>query len=439
MSENKNHFEKIIDFIILYKTYFIVGGLILVSAIFIFFSMDNPTSFQGMVKKADSYAEKGKVAFALEEYSKIVRLYPDNYDIHMKLANIYIETDELEKAKIEYIRAIRLGYKYRYDANLALAKIYGKENRFDIAEDLLKDIKDTNNNKAQKGIGNLYYNWGKSLKKGDRLEAIRKFKKSCDYYKKAGSNLSEKALGQIASLFAGISDTLVSYDEDKKAIETLGLSIAYKDNAIAHYKLAKIYEKSDIDKSLKEYSKAFELNSNIGNKNAYISLLMKKAKILAAKENEKDKAKSRLYYMKAKKLDVNLNIPENPDSRILFNLIATKVNEDMERDILIPGIIFNITNISKELIKNLKVKIIFIKDNKQLSMKIIKIADKKTPLKGDDKTSNISIYSDKTVRHVFDDHNLRIQVYISQKTPDKWKLFRNIPIIRKRKPILIEN
>ncbi len=433
---HQTFFEKIIVFINSYKIYIIIAGLIIFSALFLTFSAENPTSFKGMIKKSESYVKKGQLAFALEEYNKITRLYPGDYDVHVRLAELYEELDEPEKAKTEYIRAIRVGHRHRHEATLALAKMYVKENRFDIAEDIIKEIKNIKDNQVLKEIGDIYYSSGEFLSKGDRLEAIRKFKKARNYYKKAQSDLSKQALGKINILYAEISDMLVENNESKKAIEILNLSMSYEDNALAHYKLAKIYEKKSlIDKAIKEYSESFKMDSEVGNINAYAALLMKEAETM---ELNGKKVKAELYRLKARKINAKLDIPDNPDKKILFSLIAIKINEDIDRDVLIPGIIFNLTNITDKVINNIKVKVIFYEGNKPFSTRVMNVADEEYPLQGDAKTSDISIYSNQPVRHVFDEHDLWAKVYVSQENPDKWKLFRNIPIIKEKKSILIK-
>ncbi len=436
MQENIPFFKKIIPFLNTYKIYIISIVIVVVLGFFADFSRENPTSFEGMVKKAENYYEKGQIAFALEEYKKIIRLYPKNYDVHRKLAELYKQLNEPEKAKAENIRAISAAPPYRYEAILALAKIYINEKRFDIAEDLIKNIKKTNRPELLKELGDIYYAAGEFYSAGDRLEAIRKFKKAYDFYKKAQNSLKNKALMKIHTLYAEIADTLASHNQNKEAENILNLSIEYKDNALAHYKLAKIYEKNSLaEKALKEYSKAFKMDSNIGNINSYAALLLKEAENF---DKKGEKIKAELYRLKAKKINKKLDVPDNPDKKILFRLIAIKINEDIERDTLRPGIIFNITNITDKILNKIKVKVIFYEGNKPFNTKIISIANEEFPLKGDARTSDVSVYSDKFINHVFDEHDLWAKVYISQQEPDEWELFRNIPIMKEKRSILIK-
>ncbi len=434
---SKTNLEKAIAFAKQYKIYFIIAGIALVSVVFFPFSSENPTSRNGMFKKAREYFDKGQMAFALEEYNKLARIYPDNYDVHMKLALIYKELNEHDRMKAEYVRAIMAGHsRKKYEATIALARIYLEENKYDIAEDLIKDMKTSNDREIIIQLGNLYLDKAEVLAKGDRLEAIRNFNKARKFFEKAKSKKYKHAINRILTLYSQISDTLVENNNFSKAEEILNLSIKYKDNALAHYKLAKIYEQRKLyEKALSEYSKSFKMDPEVGNINAYESLLLKRAKAL---ESNGDKVKAELYRFKAKKLSAKPGIVQNPDSSIILSLIAIKINQDLERDTLIPGVIFRITNITGKAISQINAKIVFYEGNKPFSTKLINIANEEHPLKGDAKTPDISVYAGHPIKHVLDEHDLWAKIYISRENPEKWKLFRNVPIIQERKSIFVE-
>jgi len=424
-----------IDKDIFTRTLFIVGAIIIVASVFGLFVMFNnkPLTYNDMLKKAETYIEKGQIAFAFEEYRRLLKLYPQDYDVRVGLGGLYEKIKEPDRAKVQYVMAIRLGQKKRPEAYLKLAKVYCSENEYKIAEDIIKDIKNTRQKEALEEIGNIYSDWGEFLRKTEKLESIRKYKDAREYYKKAKSKQEKLALTNIIEMYAEISDDLMVEKKFEKAKEALELSIKYEDNALAHYKLAKLYEdKYDDYKAIREYGEAFKLDPEIADTGSYISLLLKKAYEL--KQNG-DKVNSECYFRKAKKLDSGLDVPLNPNNRILFSLIATRVNEDIENDILVPGITFKLINITPDTIDDLKVKIVFLKKNKPISTQIFTIADSKNLLKGDSQSNAINAFSTSPVKHVFDEHDLKVQIYISHENPPKWDLFRNIPIIRDRKPV----
>lgn len=396
---------------------------------------NKPLTYNEMLNKAKSYTEKGQIAFAMEEYRRMLDLYPKSYDVHLGLAELYEKIDEIDRAKVQYIMAIRLGQKHRTEAYTKLARLYCKENKYNIAADILEEIKDTTLRDAVEKIGHVYFNWGEYLKPSDKLEAMRKYKEARKYYAKASKKDEKKVLKNIIQLYADISDELILSKQFEEAIEVLKLSLDYEKNAIAHYKLARIYEeKGKDDKALDEYSDAFKLDPNVAGTNSYVSLLIKKAQEL---KKQGDNVNSQHYYRKAKKLDSGVDVPLNPDKRLIFSLSTTRVNEDLENDLLVPGIAFRFINISPEKIEHLRAKVVFLKNNKPISTQIFTIADKENFLNEDSSSQEIEAYSTSPINHVFDEHDLRVQVYISQYNPDKWTLFRNIRIERERKPVTL--
>lgn len=428
MSNNKDKLNKI---------YFAGGAIALLAVIvFMFFAFKGkPLTYNDLITKAESYAAKGQIAFAMEEYRKLLQLYPENYDVHVSLAGLYEQINEIDRAKVEYVKAIRLGHKNRPEAYIKLAKIYCNENRFRLAVDIVKDISGTKDKKALEKIGHIYFNWAETLKTEDMLESIRKFKQARVYYFKAKSKSEKKAVDNIVELYANIADDMVLAKQPEKALEVLKLSLEYEDNALAHYKLAQIYEADNKEKkALSEYSKSFELNPEVASTSSYINLLTRKAHELKAKG---DDVNAEYYFKKAKKLDSGLKVPLNPDKRILFSLSATRVNEDMENDLLVPGISFKLINISPDIIEHLRVKVVFLNDGKPISTLVYTIADKQNSLNCDSSSSEVEVYSTAPIKHVFDNHDMRVQVYISQFDPDKWTLFRNIRIERERRPVSV--
>lgn len=422
-----NMLAKLKNFINSKKFYFILLFCVLNIAGFVMYEQNKPTSVAGMMKEADNFAVKGQIAYAIEDYNKIVRVFPENYEAHIRLAELYLEVNEPDMAKVEYMKAIKLGYKSAYQANIAMAELYVKENNYNLAEGFINEIKDINNIKALQLIGDFYCKWGNTLKQTDKTEAIRKFKIAYKYYKKSDSPNLLKLKKDVKNVYIDISNEFLKLNKPLDAIDILKLSLVFWNNSETHYRLAKIYEKlGKIDTAIDEYKTAFGLNPTVSSPESYVALLIKKAEILKEKG---DKVSAELYYTRAKKFDSKLNILMNPDSRIIINNLSTKCNENIDKDILIPEISFKLTNISKDKINQLKIKVVFLENNKPFSEEIKTIASDKNPLTNDASTPQINIFSSEPVNYVLDKHNLLAQIYISQKTPDKWVLFRNVNIV----------
>ncbi len=111
--------------------------------------------------------------------------------------------------------------------------------------------------------------------------------------------------------------------------------------------------------------------------------------------------------------------------------------KNIDKDILVPEISFKLTNISKDKVKNLKVKIVFLENNKPFSEEIKVVAMENKPLNNDSSTPQINIFAAQPVNYALETHKLQAKIYISQKSPDEWTLFRNINIVWEPKSDII--
>ncbi len=313
-----------VEFIKANKIYFIIIFCVLNLAGFFYYNNSKSTSVTGMMNEADNFAQNGQIAYAIENYNKIVRVYPENYEAHIKLAELYLQANERDMAKVEYIKAIDLNYSDKFQANTAIANLYIQEKNFPLAEKFIKKIK-INNSEAKQNIGDFYFKWGLSLKKTNKPESVRKLKTAYKYYKASNSPNLHKLKKEISSVYIDISNDFLSIKRVQDAIDILKLSLKFRDDSETHYRLAKIYEKQGkIDATIDEYQKAFNLNPDIASTNHYVQLLTQRAEMFKEKG---DKVSADLYYLKAKKVDSSVNVPINPDASIIINNLTTKCNE----------------------------------------------------------------------------------------------------------------
>ena len=414
------------DFIKKYKLIFSAAGLVVVTIIFFVYQNENPNSLDGMLKNADFAYSEGKIAVAIEDYNKIVRLYPNDYDTHIKLGRAYQQVNEPEKAKLEYYRAIKLGSLIRYDGYFGMADLYASQNQYDLAEDVLMAIKDVPLKEVGNNIGDFYLSWGNKLSEKDSFEATRKYKIALNYYKKADSKNIKNAGQALESAYSKMADKFIIDDNISEAIKFLKLSLQAYNNAKAHYRLAQIYENTNIDNSLSEFEKAYKINSKIAPSHEYIAMLVKKGNQL---KNQGNEAAANFYFEKAKKLNTSIYIPFVADKNILVNLTSTRFVQDNNK-MSIPGISFRVMNASKENINFMKVKVVFSSDNRNFSEVEKLICTPETPLQSDSSTPDISIFSDMSIPKVFRNPVIQMRIFISQREPDSWKLYRSTTLQR---------
>lgn len=402
----------------------LIGAVILY--LFFSYNREKPTSLDGLLAQGNNYAKAGKLALAVNEYEKIVRVYPKSYEAHRDLAKLYIQVDETDKAKVELIRAIDIGKNHsKYDAYLILAQLYVSQGLPELGEDRLKEIKDLKSIKAKKTVGDFYYSWGNTLSKTDLLSAIRKLEIADKYYSEAQSKKLYEVQNTLINIYLQLANDLVSKGNTMEANRFLNRALAVKDEAAIHYKIAEINEKVNPDKAIFHYEKAFRMNSQIALPDRYTTLLLRKGNVL---KGQKKFAEAKVYFKKAQKVSPQISIPYINDSPILVGIVSTRFSEDFENDLLLPGVTFTVRNINKQNINYLKTRVVFYNRSEKYSEVIKQIADNKKQIKTDEITSAISIYSSKPIDGFLAGYDVAIDIYLSKKSPDEWRLYRHLSI-----------
>lgn len=361
--------------------------LVTVLAIFISFWLINtqtPTSCNGMTRECKKYIKEDKLGNAVKCYAKVADIYPKDYKIHLKLANLYMQVEEFEKAKKHYYKAISFGHKKGYAARFALANLYIYENNYNLAEKIILPLKKTEEKKMQEGLGKFYFNLGEKISYQDNLKAISKYELACKYYQKADNTDISGVKNALAKSYIALSDKYILENNMQKATKMLNLSLSLADSSQAHYKLAKIYEKTNINQSMNEYAKVYKCKSNV-------------------------------------KIDMSYL----PDKNFFINILGIKYNYNEDQDTIIPGISFRISNIGKQPIKYLKLKSVFMINDEELNSVAKPIIDNKSLLDIDSTTPITNLFSSKPIEKQYL-KDLTVKILVSQSYPDKWKLFRKI-------------
>jgi hypothetical protein len=100
----------------------------------------------------------------------------------------------------------------------------------------------------------------------------------------------------------------------------------------------------------------------------------------------------------------------------------------MSRNVVIPGITFKITNLSKKDIPYLNTKIVFLNETEFFSETVIPVISENNPLTPGSVTASVQAFSPDPIVDIFENYNYRAQIYVSQKKPDEWHLYRNTDI-----------
>lgn len=122
--------------------YFLVFG-ILVSGIFLYYSYYIAPKLNPKYK-AEQYLKNGKIYDAIIEYKKALDKKPDDFEVHAKLADIYLSENEIDQAVTHLEKIISLN-KYNYavekiDIQKKLAKAYDLREEYEKALTIYLDI-----------------------------------------------------------------------------------------------------------------------------------------------------------------------------------------------------------------------------------------------------------------------------------------------------------
>jgi len=265
--------------------------------------------------------------------------------------------------------------------------------------------------------------WQKKISTYNTADALRKLKQAHRYLEMAKSKEIEKNDRLLCSVTLKMSEDMISHNQENEAINHLKNSLEYANCANIHHKLASIFLKqSQLDKAIYHTDQVYKLDNTEENANIYRSLLIQAAKKF---QEQGDFKKAKWYFYKSRNIASSQPVLYQGNNKILLNVLRTNFSHDKNKNGIIPSIEFNIINLNTKPIDYLKTKVIFIYDNQKISEVAKVIVDEKEPILPDNKTLPIGILADRSIEDFNTDKNMRIEIYLSDTTPDKWVLYRN--------------
>lgn len=197
-----------------------------------------------ILKALEEYSEAGKI------FRKLIEAWPENAELHYELGMLYMESNGKNKAKKEFLEALKYDPEHR-DANNCLMKIYQQEYEKCSKPDLYETALMYANKQIEINPDRYYYN-----ERGLLYMAAGEYEKSIADYMKA---LEYCETDMFAYNNAGVAlKVLGRYEE---AIEMLEKSISLmkeqgRRNKLPYNNLAECYE------ILGEYEKAIKCYEN---------------------------------------------------------------------------------------------------------------------------------------------------------------------------------
>lgn len=283
-----------------FKYIILVIILIIIVSILSINEFSKPDDMTKRLADGEVLVEKKQTLQAIIHYSKFVRDYPRNYFGHISLGDLYLKTGNIEKSKIEYLRAIELANNRRFDGYFKIAKIYLDLMKDEIALKVLHPLEKNNQKEVLVNFGDFYFYWGKRYSYTLPEESIRKYKVGLEYYNKSLDH-DKIYEGQdiIAKTYADLADSLLHEGKIQEAEDLLNVSLEQFENAPAYVVLGRIYRNKDIDNAVEYYDKAYNLKHDSISKEEYCSALISMAEFL----EEMGKSRlAKLYIEKAEKI-----------------------------------------------------------------------------------------------------------------------------------------
>jgi len=394
------------------------------------------TGLSEMLAKGENLMKKAKYAEAYEHFNRLVRLYPDSYKAHYMFGRLYLKFKDVEMAKVEFYRAMNSKYIPDYQAYYTMADLYKKENNFELAQGVLLSIKNQSDTAVVNRLSDFYYAWAKNIEKTELPEAVRKYEVSYNYCLKLFCKNMPQIKDRLEKSYLNEAKELLETGQTDDAVNILFQSIQFHNNPYAHYQLAKIYAKNNVDKAISEYEKAFKLNPKILSSDELVNLFVLKANL--HKKNN-DLLGAEYFYQKGKKYNPNLKTPFKPYKPVILSVTAQKLRPNYTKDILIPLVIFTVTNFSKENIDYMKAEIVFSVNGRPLNQENKTIADAKSPLRPLEKSKPINVFSSVPISSVFADYTVEVKIFLSQQKPDEWRLYRSFYLKTRKNPDVILN
>lgn len=384
---------------------------------------------QALINKGLSYEKSGRTALALEEFKKAAERFPGSYDAHLYYGKSLLESDEPKLAMEHLNKAVDIGSKSKYDAEIILSEMFINENNFSQAEKILSSIQKPST-EAKSKLASVYETWADKIFNTDRNSAMEKYKKALNLYGTTDAQIASKLQNRILQMYNDLINEYLSNKKTDLAINTLNESIKFSDNARAHIKLAEIYRsQKKEDLTIAEYEKAFKLDTS-GTAGLYLSDMLVAKGVEFVKK--KDLSTAKKYFDKAIEANPSIMIPAELLYSVAISSLKTTFIPEQSTNTSIPSISFVLTNKGKDNLAFLKAKIVFAEDGKKVGESEKILVSEQGPLGPGKSTPSIIITSPAGVDNINKKHELQATIYLAYNPQADWKIARELVLSKGR-------
>lgn len=345
-------------------------------------------------------------------------LKKEKYEVCMHVGNLYETVHDYYNAQIAYENAIEKAKPGTYKPYYKLASVLIAQEKFNEAQSILNQIKDTHDKKLIKYKTRIY------IEMGDKYYSIGKFLSGAKSYERANfyySKFSKKdpvvdrsIKERIVGAYTQTADIMVKSGFNSDAVRFLKKAEQYEpDNLKVKYKLAIILSDSDPEKSVSYFEELLDKIPQDIDYGVYCNALMKSATI-ADLDNRPTQAKYYRYKIHSVDLFVARKV-------VYKNDIDTIVDEFRVKKFWFTypvKAVFKFANVSSSDILNLRGDFVLTHRGKELETVTKTIANKKFPLSSNGYESQpIEIVFKKKIftRRELKRYTIRIYLYKDEK------------------------
>lgn len=215
------------------------------------------------------------IGYLITKYENELTKNPSDYNLNVKLGNLYELLFSYKQAEENYKNAINKSPYGVYSPHIALANMYIKTEDFSKAQAVIKKLRDVDHKPLLIAKGDFYIELGDAFwKKSSYNAALKQYKLALYYYKKVDSNKKEQAIDGILDCYSKLASKHFLAKKTDEAIHDIETAIIYRETPILNYKLALLYQDKNIFEAVKYLEKTHAVDPGIINYDLYEKILI---------------------------------------------------------------------------------------------------------------------------------------------------------------------
>lgn len=229
-----------------------------------------------LAKMVNNARDNEMIVHLIGVYKEKAKEDPGDYNINVRLGNLYELIFNYAEAEKQYNNAIGKAPYGVYSPYFGLASIYVKEKKYQKAHNIVKKLENKDYKPLLVAKGDFYMTLGDALWQESKIkDALRQYKLAFFYYKKVDSKKKEIAIDGIVDCYDKMANDDYKKHQYKKAVEHLETSLLYRENPFVYYKLAILYKDFDPIQANKYIEKTYNKDPGIINFDIYEEILIR--------------------------------------------------------------------------------------------------------------------------------------------------------------------